>query len=95
MRSVNQSRFGGVSSNLWVRAAAGVLALGVLSGGGCNNALEGGVSGGVLGGTAGLIAGSFLGNAGAGAAIGAAAGVVGGAVIGDQNERNSRRHSDW
>ena len=71
-----------------VIGASGVL---LFSASGCNNALEGGVTGAGAGALAGLAIGSLSGNAGSGAAIGAIAGGLGGAVIGDQNERQSRR----
>jgi hypothetical protein len=68
--------------------AGAVLVAGAAMSGGCNNALEGGLSGAGLGAGAGAIIGSLYGGAGTGAAIGAVAGGLGGAIIGDQNERN-------
>lgn len=77
-------------------AAACGLMIALASTTGCNNAGEGALSGAGLGALAGLGIGSLTGNAGTGAAIGAIAGGVGGAVLGDQNERNSRRgNNDW
>lgn len=69
-------------------AAGAGLVLAAAAGGGCNNALEGGLSGAGLGAGAGAIIGSLYGGAGTGAAIGAVAGGLGGAIIGDQNQRN-------
>lgn len=58
---------------------------------GCDNAGQGLFSGAALGALAGLGIGSITGDMGKGAAIGAIAGGVGGLLIGDQNDRNSRR----
>ena len=70
--------------------AAGVLAAFLTAG--CNNAGEGALSGGAIGAIAGMGLGSLGGHMGAGAAAGAIIGAVGGLIIGDQNDRNSRRY---
>lgn len=75
-------------------ATAGALIIAAGLSTACNNAGEGALSGAGVGAVAGLIIGSTVGDPGAGAAIGAAIGGAGGAVIGDQNERNARRHYD-
>lgn len=70
---------------------AAVVVTGALtvSGAGCNNALEGGLTGGGLGALTGMAIGSAFGHMGTGAAIGAAAGALGGVIIGDQNQRRA------
>ncbi len=59
--------------------------------GGCNNALQGGMTGAGLGALGGMAVGSAFGHMGRGAAVGAALGAIGGAIQGDQNERNAHR----
>lgn len=77
-----------VGNRMGMRAGAvavlGVMALGL---GGCNNALEGGLSGAAGGALVGMGLGSLSGNMGEGAAAGALIGGLGGAIIGDQNRR--------
>lgn len=86
-----------VSSRPVARRGAAALTLALATiGTGCSNAGEGAISGAGLGALGGLAIGSFFGAAGTGAAIGAVGGALGGAVIGDQNERNEKRHNqDW
>ena len=71
-------------------AALTLLALGL---GGCNNALEGGLTGAAGGALVGMGLGSLSGNMGEGAAAGALLGGLGGALIGDQNRRRDEYHS--
>ena len=71
---------------------AAILVTATMGLGGCNNALQGGLSGGFLGALGGMAVGSAGGHMGRGAAVGAALGAIGGAVIGDQNDRNTRRY---
>lgn len=80
------------SSSIVARLAA-VAAVGgsLMIAGGCDNAGQGALSGASLGALAGMGLGSLSGNMGKGAAAGALIGAVGGAIIGDQNDRNSRR----
>ncbi|MBX3401997.1 MAG: hypothetical protein KF699_01165 [Phycisphaeraceae bacterium] len=87
-----------MASNMPIRRLVGratsFSALVLLAGasGGCNNAAEGTLSGAALGAGAGAVIGSFFGAAGTGAAVGAVGGALGGGVIGDQNDRQARRH---
>ncbi|MCA9298433.1 MAG: hypothetical protein KDA28_05165 [Phycisphaerales bacterium] len=75
------------------RRMASVVTIGLvgLTLGACSNAGEGAFSGAALGALAGMGLGSLTGDMGKGAAAGAIIGGVGGAVIGDQNNRSSRR----
>lgn len=85
LRATSERR---MSSRLSLGAVILTGALAV-SGAGCNNALEGGLTGGGLGALTGMAIGSAFGHMGTGAAIGAAAGALGGVIIGDQNQRRA------
>lgn len=79
-----------IRSNRLGRAAAWFCALAfIVSGSGCNNAIQGGATGAGLGALVGMGLGSLSGDMGKGAAAGALLGGLGGLVIGDQNARYS------